>query len=206
MRLLYLIVAACSTLIMAKPVDMMSSEPVPGTRHIWQHPPNMAPRIKFYSVPNEFTSDLIRHADLAGSRDIFSDGEMWLTVDGKRLFRMADDKSFWEELDKPDELASEIAMMTPQELTAALERFPAYREMHDRFLERWSKTEANKALGKLQARDSSLCAVANCRDLGDWFCQSFSESWGQCDTCTRNRCRWYDHSMPNWFPDQPSPF
>lgn len=68
-------------------------------------------KVKFLSVPNTFSNENIKHADLLGIYYIFRDGQTWLILDEKRLFRKPDSDE-----DRTDETANDYPKMSPEKL------------------------------------------------------------------------------------------
>lgn len=113
-------------------------------RDIWQYIPNQKPRIKFYSVPNEYDDRSIKHVDLIGSYHGFKNGEVWFVLKGKRLFRAQDDDSFPV---PPKKYSDEVAKMTPDELKEVLLGYPSYEELHAEYMDLYAKREAYRKAG-----------------------------------------------------------
>jgi hypothetical protein len=98
-----------------------------GTRHIWQKPPGKDLRIKFLDVPTAYDDALVKHADLVGMVDVFTDGQTWLMMDGKRLFQAPTDGTVDPEAVR---LSTDVEVMGPDELREALKTKPPYEEAY----------------------------------------------------------------------------
>lgn len=116
----------------------------PASRDIWQRPPNQEPRIKYYAVPYDYDDLSIKHADLIGSCHGYKDGQVWLTLNGQRLFRMADDNSFPI---APLKFSTEVPIMAPDELKEVLKGYCSYEQMQADYMDYYAKREAIKKAG-----------------------------------------------------------
>ncbi|PHH76050.1 hypothetical protein CDD80_1859 [Ophiocordyceps camponoti-rufipedis] len=105
-------------------------------------------KVKYSNVPAAFTDQDIQHADLVGMTQTFSNGETWLTLDGKRLFLSPpDEQDQWNST----ESTSEWPLMSPSELRPALARFPSYKELEAQ----WNSARGDSTLRR---RDRAGCA------------------------------------------------
>lgn len=96
--------------------------------------------VKFVDVPAAYSLQDIKHAQFAGMYMDFVEGESWLTLNEKRLFREPESPADSEEtvdLGPPTESAADWPLMSPEELKEALAAVPPYEEL----LARWKVVE-----------------------------------------------------------------
>lgn len=93
---------------------------------------------KYVAVPNEYSLDTVKHADMLGAVGYFDNGEKWLTLDGKLLFRYSDDATI-DPLtgDKPEgeEPIQNWRVMGPRELAYVLSVSEPFEELYAMFME-----------------------------------------------------------------------
>jgi hypothetical protein len=85
---------------------------------------------KFLDVPVEYRLEDIKHADHVGMFWVFNNGEAWLTLKDKRLFRLpAGDAG---NVSPGPEAPEDFPIMPPDELQQVLAsgEFPSYEEVH----------------------------------------------------------------------------
>jgi len=139
----------------AAPADLgaMPAPAAAATRDImmWTNETKQDTKIKFHDVPLGYSLEDIKHADHLGMFWFFNNGEGWLTLKNKRLFRLPDYAVRGQELgpESPDDLP----VMQPDELRKVLAsgEFPSYEEVHAL----WLAAQQRMALSKRAAGGSS---------------------------------------------------
>ncbi|KAL2208189.1 hypothetical protein CC79DRAFT_816772 [Sarocladium strictum] len=128
------------------------------SRHIWYKPPGKDFSIKYFDVPKAYDDVSVNHADLIGMFDVFADGQIWLMMDGKRLFRFAKGENFNP---KGVQHSSEVEIMSPDELREALKTKTSCQEAYDQFIE---IAQNQQSLYGAVQRDDSYCEQVQCHE------------------------------------------
>lgn len=128
------------------------------SRHIWYKLPGQDFSIKFLDVPYAYDDVMVKHADLVGMLDVFTDGSLWLMMDGKRLFRVPTNGAVDPEAVQHP---SEVPLMSPDELREALQSTISCQEAYDKFIE--SPMNQQFPYGAVQ-RDDSYCEQVQCHE------------------------------------------
>jgi hypothetical protein len=97
--------------------------------------PSHDTKFKFLDVPNDYDEQAVKHADLVGMFWVFNNGETWLTLKRKRLFRVPSDDKF--RTSPGPEAPEDFPIMTSDELRLVLAsgEFPPYEEVHAKWME-----------------------------------------------------------------------
>jgi hypothetical protein len=185
-----------------------------GTRdiHRWKDETQTDTVVKFLSVPYTYDLDSIKHADHVAAITIYNDGQHWLTIKGKRLFRFPDDTggNISPEYIQPFPSTAQ-PLMSPEELKERLaSNYPPYAILKHQYDE---SQELRRRMGlptmlelasrSLDARDRSTCSLEMCEEESD--CTRHHGTLGECRRCTirsgRNfgDCNWYA-GIVNSFP------
>ena len=114
--------------------------------------------------------------------------QVWFCMKGKRLFRAEDDDNFPT---PPKKYASEIAMMSPDELKGVLKSYPSYEELHAEYMELYTQRQALD----VEKKDNG-CTSFICEDSSE--CRQRSSLRGACDNCDGDLCHFYVIAIPNW--------
>ena len=174
---------------------------------MWTNHTQTDETVKFVDVPVNYRYDDIKHADLVGMFWVFNTGEAWLTLKGKRLFRLpaGDGGSAPPGPEAPED----FPIMSPEELERVLAsgEFPPYNEVHAK----WKAMEA-RILAKRDTDGTKVARGANSPDSrngcigmycdGSWNCWPESNVAGECYRCNRGRCLW-DGKTPNSMTPNP---
>ncbi|KAJ6437733.1 recq family helicase [Purpureocillium lavendulum] len=132
--------------------------------------------VKFRMVPFTYNIQDIKHADLLGMIQTFSNGEAWLTLDGQRLFLMPDEAAGGG--DKTESISA-WPIMSPEGLKEALAASPPYEEVYSE----WKIVEEG-----LKKRSMSSCYAQRCGNSRD--CWQHTDIMGHCPRCFDTRCVW----------------
>jgi hypothetical protein len=186
-----------------------------GTRDIymWKDETHTEAIIKFLSVPYTYDLDSIKHAEFVSAITIYNDGQHWLTMKGKRLFRFP--SKFRENI--PEKYiqpypSTTVSLMSPEELKEVLANHPKpyallkqrYDEIQALKLKRKREDAMaldNKLSEALDMSDREGCRLEMCDENSD--CHTYSNQHGSCDNCivrsgrVTGDCDWY--SYPNNF-------
>lgn len=179
------------------------TEPSTESRDIWQYPPGMAPRVKYFAVPWEYEIDDIKRADFLGAIFAYENGEVWHAIRRKRLFRMADD--IYHEMRWAPFPASHDELMSPEELKEFLSTQESYEVLHAEFMHYYKQTEFNHARSLFKRRGRVDCLHLRCESSEQ--CNRQSDHTGSCSHCDRwEDCRWFSVGSPNYVGGGPKPW
>lgn len=174
----------------------MFPDAAPGTRHIWQKPPGKDIRIKFLDVPNAYDDALVKHADLAGMLDVYTNGQTWQVMDGKRLSQLPTDGTVHP---RAVQHSTEVAIMGAEELWEVLKTKPSYEELHSDVMRIMQGHEASDSLVE---RDLLDCTLVWCARSSE--CTRASDSEGICNNCIRHDCEWHRGALVNFIHNSPN--
>ncbi|KAK0386925.1 hypothetical protein NLU13_5238 [Sarocladium strictum] len=118
-----------------KDISERTPPAIPGTRHIFLSMLRMQYAgyptiIEYLNVPDTYNLKSIKHASHVGGLCHFSNGETWLIINNKRVFRYPD---YWIiEYERGDPRVEDWPIMSPKELKAALKKYKSLKQYETR--------------------------------------------------------------------------
>ncbi len=156
-----------------------------GNRNIsmWTDDSHTDSMVKFLDVPNSYSLANVKHADHAGMFYTFNNGDTWLTLNSKRLWKTPD---YGDDLERGPESPEDWPIMDAQELHEALSEQDSYDDLQAKWTDVSAHNKALQAVGGSQLDSRATCRTVRCHTSGT--CYRYSTSILSCYRCHSHRC------------------
>ena len=166
---------------------------------MWTDESHSDTMVKFLDVSNSYNLSDVKHADHAGEFWTFNNGETWLTLDSKRLWKTPD---YGDDLERAPESPEDWPIMDADQLHQALSKEDSYEDLQAKWEDVYAHNKATQgpSSGKLDIR--ATCRTTRCRTSGT--CYRYSTATINCYRCHNRRCTLM-HLLPNALGIGPKP-